>query len=258
MTSRRAPVLGVIFITQLVGLVVAAAIALVRAEPFPGGTDLVWSIVCGLVGTAGIVGLYQGLSVGRMGVVAPVTGVLGATIPAVVGIAFQGSPPPPVLVGIVVAIAAVVLVSRAAGAGGTGRSGIEFALVAGACIGAFNVAIAQVSAGLVFGPIVVIRVVDAVLVGGLLIASRSGWRPSRPLLPVLLAIGILDMTGNAMYILAAQSGPLAVAAVLSSLYPVTTVILATLVLREPVTRVHAAGIALAAAAIALIAGGTTA
>ncbi len=67
----------------------------------------------------------------------------------------------------------------------------------------------------------------------------------------------MDMAGNGAFILAVQAGSLAVAAVLSSLYPVTTVVLATIFLREPVTRSHAVGIALAAAAIACIAGGSS-
>ena len=76
-------------------------------------------------------------------------------------------------------------------------------------------------------------------------------------MPAISAVGILDMAGNGAFILAVQAGALAVAAVLSSLYPVTTVVLAAIFLRERVTRIHAVGIALAMAAIACIAIGTT-
>ena len=84
------------------------------------------------------------------------------------------------------------------------------------------------------------------------LAPRAAWRPPIDALPAMVVVGVLDMAGNSFYLLAVQAGALAVASVLSSLYPVTTVILAPCVLRERVTRDHAVGIALAAAAIVLI------
>ena len=88
--------------------------------------------------------------------------------------------------------------------------------------------------------------------------TRSAWRAPRRLLPAIAGVGVLDMAGNGAFILAVQTGALAVAAVLSSLYPVTTVILATVVLHERVTRSHAVGIALAAVAVGCIAAGSAA
>ena len=89
-----------------------------------------------------------------------------------------------------------------------------------------------------------------------MLVTRSVWRPERRLVPAIAGVGVLDMAGNGAFILAVQAGALAVAAVLSSLYPVTTVILATVFLHERVTRSHAVGIALAVGAIACIAAGT--
>jgi drug/metabolite transporter (DMT)-like permease len=85
-----------------------------------------------------------------------------------------------------------------------------------------------------------------------IVVLRQPWRMSTDLLPKLVIVGVLDMVGNAAFILAAQTGQLAIAAVLSSLYPVTTVILAIAILRERVTRSHLVGIALTAVAIVLI------
>ena len=85
--------------------------------------------------------------------------------------------------------------------------------------------------------------------------TRSAWRAPRGCCPAITGVGVLDMAGNASFVLAVQAGSLAVAAVLSSLYPVTTVILATVFLRERVTRSHAVGIGLAAVAIACIGAG---
>jgi drug/metabolite transporter (DMT)-like permease len=175
----------------------------------------------------------------------------------VFGVVLEGLPGPLVIVGIGLAIIAVILVSRVDD-GRAGPSGLGLALISGIAIGAFGVAISQISDGHAFGPLTIIRVAEALLVGGVIVIGRQAWRADRRLLPAMTGVGILDMAGNASFILAVQTGALAVAAVLSSLYPVTTVVLATLILHERITRSHAAGIALAAAAIICIAFGGSA
>ena len=246
---------GVVLGTQLVGLLLAVGLALVRAEPFPGPEDLRWSLVAGVLGALGVTALYRGLAVGRMGIVAPITGVLAAVIPVVAGILLEGVPPPLVLVGIVLAILAVLLVSRVADEGG-GRAGVAEALVAGIAIGLFAIAISRLSDGHVFGPLVIVRATQAVLVMALVVVTRAAWRPASDAVPALVAIGILDMTGNSLYVLAVQAGALAVASVLASMYPVITVLLAVAFLREHITRDHWIGIGLAAVAIACIGAGS--
>ena len=237
-------------------MLLAIGLAVARGETTPTPADLGWSVLAGVAGGIGITALYKGLAVGRMGIVAPVTGVMAALIPVAAGILLEGAPPPLVVAGIGLALVAVVLVSRVNDQGG-GPSGIGLALLAGLGIGALGVCISQISDGHVFGPLVVIRATQAVLIGAAIVATRSAWRPERRLLPAIIGVGILDMAGNGAFILAVQTGALAVAAVLSSLYPVTTVILATVFLSERVTRSHAAGIALAVAAIVCIAAGAT-
>jgi drug/metabolite transporter (DMT)-like permease len=191
-----------------------------------------------------------------MGIVAPITGVIAALIPVAAGIALEGLPAPLVLFGIGLAFVAVVLVSRV-GDERAGPSGIGLALLAGIAIGLLGVAIAQISDGHVFGPLTVLRATEALLIGAIVIVGRQAWRPPSGLWPALAGVGVMDMAGNGAFILAVQAGSLAVAAVLSSLYPVTTVVLATIVLHERVTRSHAVGIALAMAAIACIAAGSS-
>ncbi|MGK2851343.1 MAG: EamA family transporter [Candidatus Limnocylindrales bacterium] len=251
LASRRAPLFGVVLLSQLVGLAIAVGVAVAREEPFPAGRDLLLSLLAGGLGGLGITMLYRGLAVGRMGIVAPVTGVLAALIPVTAGIILEGLPRDIVLAGIVVAILAVVLVSRVADEGG-GRSGLREALVAGVAIGLFGVAISQISDGIVFSALSVIRATQSILVVAIVLIGRSAWRLPRASLAPIAVVGVLDMAGNSFYLLAVQSGALAVAAVLSSLYPVTTVILAAIVLRERVTRDHALGIVLAVAAILMI------
>jgi drug/metabolite transporter (DMT)-like permease len=248
-------VYGVVLGTQFVGLLLAVGLALVRAEPFPGPDDLRWSLVAGVMGAVGVTALYRGLAVGRMGIVAPITGVLAAVIPVVAGIVLEGVPPPLVLVGIILAILAVLLVSRVADEGG-GRAGLAEALVAGVAIGLFAIAVSRLSDGHVFGPLVVVRATQVVLIVALVLVTRSAWRPTSQAVPALVLIGILDMSGNSLYVLAVQAGALAVASVLASMYPVATVLLAVVFLRERIHRDHWVGIGLAAAAIACIGAGS--
>jgi drug/metabolite transporter (DMT)-like permease len=248
-------VFGVVLVSQFVGMALAAGLTVFRGETFPTGMDLWLCLVAGVLGGVGITALYQGLAVGRMGVVAPVTGVLAAVIPVAAGVILEGVPPPMVLLGIGLALAAVVLVSRVADEGG-GRAGLPEALLAGVAIGLFGVVIAQLSDGQVFGALTTIRGVQALLVIAVVVLTRSAWRPPGQMLPALAVVGVLDMAGNSFYLLAVQTGQLAIASVLSALYPVSTVILAAVVLREPVTRDHAVGIVLAGAAIACIAVGS--
>jgi drug/metabolite transporter (DMT)-like permease len=255
--TRRAPLFGVVLISQFVGMLLAFGLTIGRGETMPTPADLVWSALGGVAGAIGITALYRGLAIGRMGIVAPVTGVIAALIPVAAGIVLEGVPPPLVLLGIALAIVAVVLVSRVGDESHVGPSGLVLALVAGVGIGSFSVLIAQISDGHAFGPLVVIRGSEGLLIAAVIIVTRAAWLPERRLVPAIAVVGVLDMVGNGAFILAVQVGALAVAAVLSSLYPVTTVILAAVVLRERVTRLHAAGIALAVGAITCIAVGST-
>ena len=230
---------------------IAFALAVARGESLPHGNDVLLCLVAGVLGGIGITALYRGLAIGRMGIVAPVTGVLAAVIPVVAGIVLEGLPAGAVLLGIGLAVVSVVLVSRVADEGG-GRAGLSEALVAGVAIGCFGVTISGISEGQVFSSLTLIRLVQAALVISIVLVTRAAVRPGRGLIPVIAGIGILDMAGNSFYLLAVQTGPLAVASVLSALYPVTTVVLAAIVLHERITRDHAAGIGLATVAIILI------
>jgi drug/metabolite transporter (DMT)-like permease len=254
--SRRAPLFGIVGLTQFIGIFAALALAITLKEPLPTFPDLAWAVAAGVAGLIGITGLYRGLAEGRMGVVAPTTGLLGAVIPVLFGFVVQGVPAPAALVGIIGALVAVVLVTRAPGAGSDHPSGIEWALLAGVAIAAFNISIGQFSGATAFGLLVVIRVVQAVLMAVLVVAWRQPWRLPRDVLPKVIVIGLLDMGGNAAFILATQAGPLAIAVVLSSLYPVVTVVLAIVVLREHLSRSHVAGIVLTAVSIVLVTAGS--
>lgn len=255
MLAKRAPLLGVMAITQLIGVVIAIPLFVWHGESVPSGSDVVYSLGSGLFGVIGLGCLYKGLAVGRMGVVAPVAGVLVAGIPVIYGVSTQGSPPVPVVAGIGLAIASVVVISRVPAEGDGRPSGFLWGLGAGLALGALTIVVAQLSHGAVFGPLLIIRSTEAVIGGAVIALTRRAWRVPRGMWRSALAVGLFDMIGTAAYLTAIQIGPLAVAAVLSALYPAMTVVLAALILRERLTRLHAIGLVGAALAVALIAGG---
>jgi drug/metabolite transporter (DMT)-like permease len=244
-------------VVQVLGVGLAGGLALISREAIPDPGAIVTAVAAGVVGVIGILGLYQGLAVGRMGVVAPVTGVIAATLPVVAGIAMAGLPAASVLAGILLALVAVVLVSRVRGQHGQ-RSGVEFGLVAGLGIGCFNILVGLLPEGQVFGPLVFLKLSAATVIGAIVVVGRRSWRVPRATLPIAIGVGVFDMAGNALYVLATQAGRLDVAATLSSLYPVTTILLAMAFLGERVTRSHALGIVAAVAAIVLIGAGSAA
>jgi drug/metabolite transporter (DMT)-like permease len=254
--SRRAPLFGVLLGAQLIGLAIAAPIAVLRGEGQLLPVDVAWSAVSGLIGAIGIGCLYRGLAVGRMGVVAPVTGVLVAVIPVVAGMVLDGVPSAIVIVGIVLAIASVAIVARVPGAVTDAPSGLWWGIAAGLTLGVFTVTFSRVSNGLVFGPLTLMKIVEGLALLAAIVIGRQAWRVPREIWPMLVAVGVLDMGATAAYLAATQAGPLAIAGVLSALYPVMTVVLAAILLGERITRVHAIGIVAAAAAIGLIAGGS--
>jgi drug/metabolite transporter (DMT)-like permease len=244
--------MGVLAAAQAIGAGAALVVAILHGEGLPTLNDAAWAAAAGMCGAIGLAALYRGLAEGRMGIVAPVTGVLAAAIPVAVGIALAGVPGPLRILGFGLGIAAVVLVSSADD-GSTGRRGLGLALGAGLALGLYNVAISRVSQAGIFGVLACSRSVATVAVLLLARSSRQPVRLAPRVLPAAAIVGLLDMTGNAAFIVAAQIGRLDVAGLLSSLYPVSTVVLAVLILGERVTRAHAVGIVAAGAAVALIA-----
>ncbi|HUQ43051.1 MAG TPA: DMT family transporter [Candidatus Limnocylindria bacterium] len=256
LTSRRAPVLGVLGGSQLAGLLIAIPLLLLIHEPAMRQLDLLISIGGGVLGALGLALLYRGLSIGRMSVVAPVAALLTALLPVGFGFLTQGFPPAPAIVGIACAMVSVILVSRVSDDGDTRPSGIGYALAAGTTFGLFTISASQLSDDLVISPTVVIRITSVAVIGAFVLLRKQAWRVPRGLWPRLLAIGIIDMSATAAYLSAIAVGPLAIASIIGSLYPVITTVLAAAVLRERVTRTHALGILAAGAAVALIAGAT--
>ena len=252
LSARRVHVFGVITVSYAVGLALLVALALARSEPIPKGSDLVWGAAAGLAGVTGLTAQYRALAVGRMGIVAPVAAVLGTSIPVLFAAISEGLPGAGQLAGFALAIAGVWIIARPEVSGGR-PDGLGLAVLAGLGFGAFFILIDQVSEGAVFWPLVAARGMSFVVLALIVMANSVAWRPDRSALPLVIVAGVLDVGGNTFFLLAAQAGRLDVASVMSSLYPMVTVLLARLVLQEHVTRLQTAGIAAAIAAIPLIA-----
>jgi drug/metabolite transporter (DMT)-like permease len=252
LATKRAPVFSVLAVGHGAGLLLLIVLALVWGEPLPSATHLGWGLAAGLAGAVGLASLYRALAVGQMGVVAPVSAVLTAALPALFSMLIEGMPGLPKLIGFGLALLGIWLV---AGAGPTagGRDGLGLALLAGCGFGIFFILLHRAGENAVFWPLTAARAGSLGLVLPIALGRRQYLRSDLRLFGVVLLSGALDVAGNAFFVLAGQAGRLDVAAILSSLYPASTVLLAALLLGERVMRVQVAGIVAALAAIALIA-----
>lgn len=252
LAARRAPVVAVLILSGGAGLVLITALALVFREAVPPTTALLWGTAAGSAGTLGLAMLYRGLAVGRASVVAPTSAVLSAVLPAVWSMYNEGLPDVLQLLGFVLALAGIWLVARTPGAG-SASSGIGLALLAGVGFGVFFVLIDQAGENGTFWPLAAARAMTFTLTLVALLVQRVPLRFDPALLRVALLAGALDVGGNTFFVLAGQAGRLDIAAVLSSLYPASTVLLSRVVLHERITPLQVLGVVLALAAVALIA-----
>ncbi|WP_420640811.1 EamA family transporter [Candidatus Leptofilum sp.] len=255
--AKRGNVYAVVLLSQVTGLVCLLTLALLLEGPLPSARNMLFGALAGLAGVIGILSLYAGLARGRMGVVAPTTAVLSASIPVVVGIVTEGIPPGLVLVGFGLAVTAVWLLSGGGKADGIRRDELGLALLAGLGFSLFFVFIDQLSAGIVFWPLTAARAASVPLLLIFLLSRQwqaAQWQlPNRAVLPIVALSGILDSGGNYFFALATQSGRLDIAAVLSSLYPASTVLLARLILKERLGPRQWLGVGIALVALVLIA-----
>ena len=254
LTSRRAPALGVLGGSQVASLLVGLVLLAFVSEPAMRPEDIAVSIAGGVFGSTGLALLYRGLAAGRMGVVAPIAAVLTAGLPVAFGFLTEGLPSQVAVLGIGFAVVSVILVSRAPDASDGRPSGLPYALGAGTLFGLFTISASFLPDELILSPLLVIRATSIVVITAWLVVRPQEWHVPRGLWPAVVGVGVLDMGATAAYLGAIAIGPLSIAAILTSLYPVVTVILAAAVLRERITPAHAAGIAAAGLAVALIAG----
>lgn len=254
LASRRAKATSVVIITYAVGFVLLVALALVFREPLPQPADVLWGGLSGVAGGLGLLAFYSALSTGKMGIAAPVSAALTATLPVLFSVVTVGLPTPLQLGGFALAVLGIVLISRPdhAEEGEGTAQGVGLALLAGCGFGLFFILISRVSPATTFGSLAIARFSSVIILLALTALRRQPVRLGMAAAPLVVIAGALDALGNVFFLLAAHSGRLDVAAVVSSLYPAATVLLAALLLRERVRGAQALGIALALVAIPLI------
>lgn len=253
--------LRVIVLSHAASFSVLLLVAGVRGDAFPHGAALVWGVGAGVMGGLSLMCFYVALSRGAMGASAALSGLLAAAIPAVVSIVSEGSPGMLRVVGFVVAGAAIWLIAAGpnAEAKPAAAGTVWLAVLAGVGFGIYFVALKMAGVAGVIWPMATARmgslsVCVLILVGMALRGQRSEARArmTRAAVGWALAAAVLDTSGNLLFIAATRAGRLDVAAVLASLYPASTILLAAWMLRERPTRRQGLGMAVAAAAVVMI------
>ena len=248
--TKRAPVFGVLTVSRFCGMVLMLALAWLTHEALPSWRALAWGAAAGFVGGLALPAFYRALAVGKMGIAAPVTSVLAAALPVVVAAFTEGLPRAIQIAGLVLALVALWFISRPEGK--IRPDGLGLAVLAGLGFGTFLVFIGQAGTEGVYWPMSAALATSFVLAVVIVSFQRQSL-PGMGVFPVVLIAGILDTFGNVFFVLATRHGRLDVAAVLSSLYPAVTVLLARAVLKEHVSRIQTAGMFAALVAVPLIA-----
>jgi drug/metabolite transporter (DMT)-like permease len=246
-------VLTVTAVAQVAGLAALVPAALL----VPGhisGAALGIGVVAGVSGMAGLLLYMRGLAAGPMGLVAPLSSVVGAGFPLLAGV--LGGERPGVVGWLALAVALVAIGLASAGSRGdaAAAAGLAYGLGAGVGFGLFFVAIAWTPADAGLWPLVAGRVVSVTLLGAILLVRGGATRPVG--VGLMILCGLLDTAANVLFLLATRTGALSVSGVLVSLYPVVVIVLARVVLRERLTGLQLTGVGLALTASALLASGS--
>jgi len=256
LATRRNSVFAVLAISQAVGLALALAASAFLGVGLPGPVDLLWGALGGVCGAFGLAALYTALANTVVAVASPTAAVVGAGIPVILGVAAGERPGALAWIGIALAVPAIALLTSgpagAARGGGAARRAALLGLAAGLGFGLFFFAVSRTSRGSGLWPLLAARLSTISLIALFALFTGRSLRVSRTNIPLLLLSGTLDMGANIAFLLASRAGMLTIAAVIASLYPGPTVLLAWMVFRERLTGMRLAGLALALAGVALI------
>jgi drug/metabolite transporter (DMT)-like permease len=253
--SRTVPLLVVLLLAQLSGLACIALVVALAGNAPPDGSVL-WAALAALFGVVGLASFYRGMAVGSISIVAPIAAV-GAVVPVVFGIATGDDVSGLQILGFALALAGVALASFERHEAGEMRlaAGVPWAIAAVVGFGGYYVPMHEASeqdflwAALVFRGSFALYALLAWLV------LRPPLRAARGSLGAIALIGIMDTAGNALFAAASSQGDVSVVSVLATLYPVTTVALAAVVLSERISRTQVFGVAAALAGVVAITAG---
>jgi drug/metabolite transporter (DMT)-like permease len=253
--TRSRDVFSVVLISQLAGLVVITCVVAGRGVGWPGTEAMLPAAIGGVLGSVTIVVFYLALSYGPVSIVAPVM-ASSAGIPVVYGIARGERPSALQFTGLVVTLAGVILVSLTTGDGhARGRRGIAFGVLAAVLLGVLLVLFSRAAAHDAYWAPLVLRVFSIATTLLIVLVRRVQVRAERKVIALIACVGTLDMLANLAYGVSTTLQLLAITAVLSSLFPFVTVVLARVHLGERVTRVQQAGSVMTMVGVLLVAAG---
>lgn len=251
LASRRISAYSIVFYGQIAGSLALLIVTLLIRDSLPSSGDLLLGCAAGIFYSLGLLLSYSAMSVDKISVVAPVTAVLGAFFPVIVGFTVHGVPEWIQVGGIATAIVAILLISHE-GCAVVHHASLRLPLLAGLSYGMYLTLIAAAAGTSVFWPILSGRVASIALIG--YFGRRCGAlpRPTRASFPAIAASGLFDTVGETLFAFSAVFGRLDIATILVSLYPAATVGLAWLVLKERLQHIQWIGVFLAALAVLLI------
>lgn len=293
LASKKNSALKVVLVSQLIGGVLLLICAFLFQEVFVTGWPLLLGAFAGVSGALALLAFYTGLSSGQMAVFAPLTAVITSTIPIIVASFTEGRPATLQIVGFAIAVIAVWLLSSGGNSGGNsgdnpdgksdGKSDTDgantgdevtndslnlskgntakgifsntilLALLAGLGFSGFFILIDAASEASVFWPLVAARIASVSLFFVILRVRTGSVDLSIVGLIFVVLVAFFDAGGNALYAMAARTGRLDIASVLASLFPVSTIFLAWIVLKEKLVSIQWVGVVLALIAIVFIA-----
>jgi len=251
--TRRLGAFAVLLVSQPPTLLLIAILVIVRGVPVAPGPWIVAGVAAGLVGLVGLSAAYRGMAIGVVSVVSTIAAT-GPVVPIVVGLMLGERPSPLQFAGIVMTLTGIALLAfdRRPESGRQLVPGVGLALVAALAFGVFLVAIRYASRPDPLWGVLATRTGSVLALMVLGLAFRSRIKLPLPDLPGLFAVGILDVSADVLFAFATTIGLLSIVSILSSLYPVATVVLARIVLDERMARLQQAGIVLALAGVLLI------
>lgn len=251
--TKRSNVFSVILVSQFFGLALLAALAVALEKTVPSAGNMALGGLAGIFGALGLAALYRGLATCRMGVVAPVSAVIAAFFPVIVGMFIEGMPSNTQLAGLLLGLCAVWYLAG----GGSGTSiqlhELTLPVAAGLAFGLFFIVIDQVSSIAVLWPLVSARIVSITLLSVFITIRKDRIKPVINKLVTIACAGLFDAGGNILFALATRLGRLDISATLTSLYPAGTVFLACIILKERLSPRQWFGVITALAALVLIA-----
>jgi drug/metabolite transporter (DMT)-like permease len=250
--SRRMPVPVVLLWVESAGIVVVLAAIIATGEPLPDGRTALYSALAGICGLGGLAAFYSALSIGTMSIVAPISAT-GVTLPVVVGIVTGDRLGFVVAAGLVVTFAGVMLASRETGhAAAANRTAVMLAAASAIGFGGYF-AFGDVAAdGSILWLLAIGRIIMLPIVATYVVRRRYPLVPARRDRLELGAIGVADLIATGLYGVANTHGALAVVAVVGSMYPVVTMLLARVVLHERLAQWQLVGVGVALVGVSLV------